>query len=175
MRNKLLTFLLLFFVFVWTNGTNFAQKLECASPEIWAKTLQDAPEQLQIKVLSIKVKHTSERHAIPRSSFPNLPPVLEADIVSITARIIEVKQSKEHLQKGDVIKIYYTTNQNYHVGEPKIWEAISPPMPEAKKNYIAYLQKVQLYSPNDKDDGYRYVPVAYSKSFEKMNEDATNK
>lgn len=170
MQNKLLTFFLLPVVFVLIGNIGFAQKPECASPEVWAKTLQDAPEQLRIKVLNVKVKHTSERHAIPRSTFPDLPPVLEADVVSITARIIEVKQSNAGLQKGDVIKIYYTANQNYHIGEPKIWEAISPPLPEVKKSYFAFLQKVQLYSPNNKDDGFRYVPVAYSKSFEKVKD-----
>lgn len=146
---------------------------------------QNAPEQLQIKVLTVYVWRVHKQNTFNKKFFPNLPPILKSDEVSIEVEITEVKSSKSGLKSGNVINIHYTTNQNYIVlfktsqnrtiGDLENWEAISPLLMEVNKEYKVFVKRVQVQNGTDTDDGYRYVPVAYSKSFEEVKVEASNK
>ena len=143
----------------------------------YAELQQNASEQLQIKVIRVVIRRSSRQNSYSPKYLPGLPPVLKLDVVEIEAQVTEVKKSKSGLKNESFIKIYYITNQNFVAGNLKNWEAISPMLMEVNKTYTVFLKNEQIKDgsfDDNGDNGYRYVPVAYSKSFEQVKEIQTN-
>jgi hypothetical protein len=136
---------------------------------------QNAPEQLQIRITDVFIKRFNSQNTILPVVKRGLPPVLKEDVVDVKAVVTEVRRSKSGLKNGDPIKIYYITNKNYFVGNLENWEAINPLLMEVNKEYKVFVKRVQVQNGTDTDDGYRYVPVAYSKSFAEVKVETANK
>lgn len=176
MRSSFFIFALLSVVALFANDS-LAQQPGCPGIESvlkehleaddYARLQQNAPEQLQIRVLKVIVRRVQQQNTILPVIKRGLPSVLKSDEVEIEAKVTEAKRSKSGLKNENFIKIYYTTNQNYSLADLEIWEAISPPMLEVNSLYEVYLKRIQLHTFSE-DDGYRYVPVAYSKSFQEI-------
>ena len=185
MRNKCLIFALLLLTFCAADS--LAQQPGCPSIESvsrerlgaddYTELQEKASEQLKVEILTVSVWRSHRQNTYNKKVFPNLPPVLKSDEVAIDAKVIEVKKSEFGLKSGDTITIYYTTNQNYEIlikvndrtaGGLKYWEAINPLLMEVNREYKVFVDRVQVKNGTDTDNGYRYVPAAYSKSFEEV-------
>ncbi len=195
MRNRILIATFFLTTLFLTANNLYAQQSGCydvksirgehLDPETYAELRENAPEQLQVDIVTFNVWRNHRQNTFNKKFFPYLPPVLKSDEVTIEATVKEVKKTQSGLKRGDTINIYYITNQNYEVvfkGKErnispglKNWEAINPLLMEVNKQYTVFVKRVQVKSGTDADDGFRYVPVAYSKSFEEIIQTVTNR
>jgi hypothetical protein len=101
---------------------------------------REAPEEVRIEVQRVRETPVRERER----ERERLGRAVQVDV---TARVLRVNRSRERIHDGEEIHISYVT----HRREQNKFGPGEPPIPEERKMYPAYLQKVEgqrrLFAP----------------------------